>query len=60
MTIIEKAKQLKKESTEEQRNRFYKRLFESGRDWLDVETLTKAVGIKDIHIYELYEEWQMS
>lgn len=58
MTVFQKAAELSLESTLAQRNRFYINLFKVGKDWFDVENLVQAVGIKDKHISELYEEWQ--
>lgn len=60
MNTFQKAAQLSLKSTLAQRNRFYINLFKSGKDWFDVESLAQAVGIKDTHIYKLYEEWQLS
>ena len=59
MTIFQKASELALSSTLKQRNRFYINLFELGKDWLDVKLLIQTVGIKDTHISELYEEWQL-
>lgn len=57
MTFVEKAQVVKDDP--ETLRRFCQKLFELGRDWLDVETLMSSVGFKDDgQIYRHYEEWQ--
>ncbi len=58
MTVLQKAKQIKNKP--KARKQFYIKLFNLGKDWLDVETLMSTVGHKDTgEIYQIYEEWLM-
>ncbi len=60
--IFQKAAELSLKSTQQERDRFYIRLFKMGKDWFDVSGLTQAVGIKDTddYIANLYEDWQVA